>query len=138
MNIRHRPAVETPEAMTLPGKVFRCSVEVIINGKSPTTCAHHVGLSFPSIAAEFRSPSALYGSLLLWSLSRNTATTYGTDKWMILRATFTPTRARSEPAAGQYVPKRRISRYHVGGLAVNRAPDSKAGSIHLPSAHRSH
>ena len=59
IHVRHRSTVETAETMTLPGKVFRGSIEVIMNCKPSTACASHVGLSLLSIVVTLKSPCGL-------------------------------------------------------------------------------
>lgn len=85
MNICNRPAIETTEPMTLPGKVISCPIKIIMNGKSSAACARHVRFSLLLVVAEF------HPSLEVWCpsagvLSRNTATRYITVKWRTLQA----------------------------------------------------
>ncbi len=72
--------------MTLPGKVVRSSIEVIMNCKPSTACASHVGLSLLSIVVTSKSLSVLCGLPLVSILSRNTATNWILAKWWTLHS----------------------------------------------------
>jgi len=79
--------------MTLPGKVVRCSIEVIMNRKPSTACASHVGLSLLSVAVTLKSLRGLCGLHLVSVLSRNTATNWILAKLWTLHANLTKRRA---------------------------------------------
>lgn len=78
--------------MTLPGKVVRGSIEVIMNCKPATACASHVGLSLLSIVVTLKSPSELCGLPLVSVLSRNTATNWILAKLWTLHSNHTKRR----------------------------------------------
>lgn len=79
--------------MTLPGKVFRGSIEVIMNCKPSTACASHVGLSLLSIVVTLKSPCGLCGLPLISVQSRNTATNWISAKWWTLHSNLIKRRA---------------------------------------------
>ena len=78
--------------MTLPGKVVRDSIEVIMNCKPSTACASHVGLSLLSLVMTLKSPCELCGLPLVLVLSRNTATNWITPKLWTFHSNLTKRR----------------------------------------------
>ena len=120
LNVRNRAAVETAETMTLPSKVFRCSIKVVMNFKPSTACACHVGLSPLSVVAELHPPRELCCSPLPWRISRKTATAHKAAKLTKLQADFL-----------KYQQARRTNRGTICPERANQSPGRRSVSAFL-------
>ena len=116
LNVRNRAAVETAETMTLPSKVFRCSIKVVMNFKPSTACACHVGLSPLSVVAELHPPRELRCSPLPWRISRKTATAHKAAKLTKFQADFL-----------KYQQARRTNRGTICPERANQSPGATFG-----------